>query len=673
MFNFDKDRIFNESPKKKLVREYNALKQDYNKINAMKYKALYENAPMSFILENSRYIFSEPIQGYKFYKQFITESVLPLGALDVETQKISEYLAEHSDRMSDSQKDMYSELLTMVESMADAFKISSAMYDNIMEDTESVMELYDTIYEMKNDAHSIDLPSVMEECSDSINILDAVNIGLQVPEITSGLYSYLESAYVDEPVSIDAYMLNAYTSNVLNRMMKDRFFSEAVSNLDNMNLRTLILGLSKLDNVDMLKESFAEDIIVSQHSSIGDAINSIYETAIDEIDSEDNDAYKATNMLFEKCMVDMSNAFAIIDYMSSDADRAPTNNMIIEECVATGNLENPPQTYEDYISLFESRSQSLQEEILNITEKYFSPDGKASSVIAKSVGSTGVDTVMGKSQHPIQYVPLSVLNNKDKVPDDEDDEPEHDKNDDGKNPNDPDTKSESDKDDSDDEKDEQEKRDEAKKRHTEKYANMELDDADNDFLDAYSEKFDDKIPEMPIPPEKPNIFRRIQNKALDANVRFKRRWANKRRTAQDARNAGKAIAKVPGNITTSIKKTVDEWDTYDDDRRKEYIIKPGTRKKYFRALKLCILHYGAFAINPVLNIVLFICQKMGKSKDVRIRNELIRELEAEIKVTEEKIEDAKANNDNKQKYALMRIRDKLSAEVTRVQANSTAL
>ena len=143
-----------------------------------------------------------------------------------------------------------------------------------------------------------------------------------------------------------------------------------------------------------------------------------------------------------------------------------------------------------------------------------------------------------------------------------------------------------------------------------------------------------------------------------------------KRKAVDARNAKKAVAKVPTNIIDSIKKRMDEWDEMDDNRRKEYIIKPGFRKKYFRALKLCIMHYGAFAINPVLNIVLAISQKASHTKDVRIRNELIRELNAEIKVTEEKIEDAKSNGDNQQKYKLMRIKEKLQAEVTRVQANT---
>lgn len=646
MFHLNKDRIFNESPKKKLIREYNNLMQDYTKINALKYKAVYENAPLSFILENSRYIFAEPMQGYEFYKKFITESVFPLGVLDDEVDKINTYLESFSDKMSEEQRDMYTELLSVVESKANSFKTSSKLYNAIMENTESVMGLYDKIYEMKEDAHSIDLVSVIEECSDSLNIMDAMNIGLQVDGITTGLYSYLENAYVDEPISVDAYVLNTYTSNIMSRMMKDSFFKEAVSNIGNINLRTLIMGLSKLDDVDMVNESLSETIKVNTTTNSTDLIHDIYEMSMEE-SSEEDDEIKATNMLLEKSIVDINNGFALIDYMISDDERAASNNLVIQECVKNGIVENAPQTYEEYIALFESCSEKLTNEILAITEKYFTPDGKPSTVIANSIGVRGVDSVMDNGKHPIQYVPLTPINNDKKVPDDEED-----------------------KDDDEEETEEEleKKREEAKRRQTEKYASMDIDD------ETFSEKSDDdEISGMPLPPDKPNVFRRIQNRALDKNVSFKRKWSEKRRTAQDARNAGKAVAKIPMNVTDSIKKRVDEWDTYDDDRRKAYIIKPGTRKKYFRALRLCIMHYGAFAINPVLNIVLFICQKLSKGKNVRIRNELIRELEAEIKVTEEKIEDAKANGDNKQKYALIRIKDKLTAEVVRIRANSSAV
>ena len=69
MADLNKDRIFNESCKKVLLREFENLKKDYNKMNVLKYKSLYENESLSFILDNSRYIFSEPMKGLEFYER----------------------------------------------------------------------------------------------------------------------------------------------------------------------------------------------------------------------------------------------------------------------------------------------------------------------------------------------------------------------------------------------------------------------------------------------------------------------------------------------------------------------------------------------------------------------------------------------------------------------------
>ena len=146
-----------------------------------------------------------------------------------------------------------------------------------------------------------------------------------------------------------------------------------------------------------------------------------------------------------------------------------------------------------------------------------------------------------------------------------------------------------------------------------------------------------------------------------------------KRKKTDARNAGKAVATIPMNIADSAKKQVEKWDEADDNRRKEYMIKPGTRKIYFRTLRYGLMHFGAFQINPILNIVLVICRKLSSSKNDRIRNELTRELQAEIRVTEEKIEDAKAAGENDKKYKLMRIKEKLEAELARVGMNSKSI
>ena len=206
-----------------------------------------------------------------------------------------------------------------------------------------------------------------------------------------------------------------------------------------------------------------------------------------------------------------------------------------------------------------------------------------------------------------------------------------------------------------------------------------------DSLVTYERKNNGDAPEVisdnyDMGPEAPkeSLSRRIQNAGLDADVRAKKVAASARRGKQNWKNATKAIAKVPNNITKAIDDSIEEFDDADDERRKDYIAKPGYRKKIFRGLKLAILHGLAFKINPLINIILFIASKLSKEKDMRIRNELVRELKTEIKVCEQKIEDAKtdAANGNTSKqtvYKLMRMHDKLLQELERIETNSTRI
>ena len=97
---------------------------------------------------------------------------------------------------------------------------------------------------------------------------------------------------------------------------------------------------------------------------------------------------------------------------------------------------------------------------------------------------------------------------------------------------------------------------------------------------------------------------------------------------------------------------------------------PGFRKKSFHNLKMAIMYGTAVQINLALLPILLIIRHFSKDKDIRIRNELIREIETEIKVCEEKITDASSAGDNKEKYRLIRIKEKLLAELARVKSNS---
>jgi len=664
MFEINKNRVLNESPKKVLIREYNNLKNDYTKRNAFSYKSLYENASLSFILENSQYIFTEPMKGCDFYKNVIEKSTIPFHLMEMECDKVSDYIEENLDNMSDFQKSLYINLKESVDTKYENMKNSIHLYTSIMKDVDSVVPYYDALYEYSKDPKKEfidDLDTFFTE-SDSINLMDSINIISSVPELYTNLLEYVEESYIEDPSVPDDYELNSYTTNVIKRMMKDSYIKEKVSSISNMNLRHTIMGLSGINDVDSIIELTTEttdDISLSEYTEASSVINDIYEDiALQPILEEENDEEKATRLICEKSVVDMDLAFALVDSYYDDI----CDNSIIEKALADSNISVPTNAIEQ-TKLLQEMSDNLKNEILLICEKYFTPEGSPSSIVARSTGAPGTDERMTKQKDNKEnsndnYTPYQLSN-----------ELDDDKND-NKEKSDVEGTKKSDKLDDD-------KRSKKKDAKMNKYADMSIDEIDFDEstfedmlnIDYFKEDEDDPIPEL-SPPQKRNVFQRIQNKAIDTNVKFKKKVANAKRKRVDARNAAKASASIPKSVTSSIKRTVDDWDEMDDNRRKEYMIKPGFRKKYFRALKLCIVHYGAFAINPVLNIVLLICQRAGKSKDKRIKNELIRELRAEIDVTNEKIEDAKSNGDNKQKYQLMRINEKLKAEVVRLEANS---
>lgn len=171
-------------------------------------------------------------------------------------------------------------------------------------------------------------------------------------------------------------------------------------------------------------------------------------------------------------------------------------------------------------------------------------------------------------------------------------------------------------------------------------------------------------------PKAKNVANSIQYKAMDAEAKQMALFGKVARTGQDVVNAGKAVMALPMNVVKEIKKVSDDLDKADDNRRKAFMTDPGFRKRSFHNLKMAIMYGTAVQINLALLPILLIIRHFSKDKDIRIRNELIREIETEIKVCEEKITDASSAGDNKEKYRLIRIKEKLLAELARVKSNS---
>lgn len=169
---------------------------------------------------------------------------------------------------------------------------------------------------------------------------------------------------------------------------------------------------------------------------------------------------------------------------------------------------------------------------------------------------------------------------------------------------------------------------------------------------------------------KETLSKKIQNKAMDAEAKQAQKQAKRKEAVGNIAGAVKAVGNIPKNIINDIKEIGKKIDEKDDERRKKFLAKPGFRKHIFKTLKLAILYGSAAQCKLALVPVVALLRHFSKEKDARIWNELQRELDTEIKVTEEKINDASANGDQEAKYKLIRIKEKLEQERDRVKLNS---
>lgn len=128
------DYILNGTDQKVLNLKYEEMKKDYNETTAESYFNTYKGKPLSFIFENSRKIFSEPIFGLDYYKEAVFNSCAFM-ALDDELEKVSNYIEENANLMSNEQKDLYDnlkdEMTNFVESHRNTIIAATAFNDRV--------------------------------------------------------------------------------------------------------------------------------------------------------------------------------------------------------------------------------------------------------------------------------------------------------------------------------------------------------------------------------------------------------------------------------------------------------------------------------------------------------------------------------------------------------------
>lgn len=595
------DAVLNSNPKKKLIIAFENLKKKYTEENAKEYMNLYKDKPLAFIIENSRYIFSEPFFGYEFYRNIIDNPyAILINEYGNEYEKVSDFVEVHGRNMGLKQKNMYDNLSTFLESKYQKYSNSSTILNHAFLN-ESVKNSYDVLIQLiyEHDSYVI---------NDKTNREWADMITESISEINNPDIFYAISPYINNIIDMNGYI----SSNINNYFSECSIDKDRIDENDWKKFIESVLIVSKLFNDDVYVEAVDG---LSGHNRI--LLSSM---AVESVKDQINDL----NIRY----VNESSRGAYDCYYSTPMDAV---NRIIED--------------RNYYSIFKEDNEIIKEErtklrdmSLSMIKEYVEIDFYNSSDINNSIegynffeDGTSIEDAFILINERTAGEPSKTMKSFTSDYNEKESNPKENK----------------------------------KKENKFSFDDDEIDNDVDEIVGNSSKK---------VSAPKASIARKIQHSAMDSESNKYKKIADNEQRGQEVKNAVKAVKKtattIPNSINDKIKNTIKEWDEADDEKRKKYMAEPGFRKKYFRNLKLALMYGATASVNPLLLPIAFMGRHMSKEKNKRIRNEYVKELTTEIKVCEEKIQDAQYNGDKAEKYKLMRIKGDLEQQLYRVKMNS---
>ncbi|MGL5752093.1 MAG: hypothetical protein ACRCXT_16290, partial [Paraclostridium sp.] len=137
------------------------------------------------------------------------------------------------------------------------------------------------------------------------------------------------------------------------------------------------------------------------------------------------------------------------------------------------------------------------------------------------------------------------------------------------------------------------------------------------------------------------------------------------------KKVGRTVRTVNKKVSDGIDKVVNALvkeikSIFVGDTREEIIT--DALPKMSRLLKMALPNLLIIGVNPVIGVIsaatTYALHSKAKTKE---RNKILIELKNELELVNEKIDDAKSKGDNKQKYALIRIRQQLDRDIERIR------
>lgn len=579
----NKDAILNSNPKKKLFIGFENLKENFTKEAALDYSELYNKQPLSFILENSEKIFSEPYYGYEFYKNIVAgrNEFGIFHEYKNEKEKIETYLENHRDDMNEDQIAMYESLVSSLSDKISNNKNTIMVAEYTMEqheDNQVVLRMLDYIYEASLDSTSVERREELDDLiAESVNnFIDDKRYFIYGPVICSNFSSigaintFIECAndLTPESVTENPKVFGEFMEDIycVHKMMNDIGYRCLLSDIPSRDARLTFEAFGEESLSGILEQLMTEETqeVNTYYTNPRNAVNNIFDDIMEtKLFNDEFTVIKTRNDGLRKAAYESVSNLLLFEYQTCD-------DPSIDSCC------------------------DLVKEGTSIEE--------AALVVSRMCDQVKSD--------------LGIL-----------------------------TEADEDDDEDDDDFDEFEK-------------NLDKDDKDTDTS---------KKDKAPAPK---SVADAIQIKAMDAEAKQMKRLGEHQKRGLSIRGAAKAVTNLPSNVIKSIKSLATKADLKSAEKRKNEMKAPGYKNKIFRNLKLAIMYGTVAQVRLALIPVTIFLRHFAKERDRRLRNELISELDTEIKICDEKINDAGGAGDNKEKYQLMRIKSELERERLRVRTNS---
>lgn len=424
----DVEKIINYTPAKRIHNQYESLKANYTKEAAKEYLTSYSKEKLSDILENSRYIFSEPYYGLDFYKSIVlNESACIFTRLDDELNKVVDYFNENNNQMIKEQKKLYSDLITAMEAKIAECRntriYSEYILENIDDEFETNLsnELYEYMkMESKDDKNLNDLFKIANNGIVYITYAPYVleytgNIGS-----VSNKVSALFDKFVDySDLNINNESFKSYIEKVIagNKLSHDDCYIEAVDDILNHNTKDFFkcyINRNPLDDLSNFKYRL-ESLPITLESAT-DSVNSLFDDIyINEREEESNINEKAKNNLYDYIVFRSTLDILLEEVSMFDKETIADGYAVVEEKSLSDSI--------DYIySLLNENPYYLSEEtdfsdddIADDDEEDNNEDKekeKPNNSIDKEVSSEEMRDVSKKSLAPTPKNKTTALTNK---------------------------------------------------------------------------------------------------------------------------------------------------------------------------------------------------------------------------------------------------------------------